>query len=154
MNRPLPAGLLVILIVASLAAAPPCVAADAAKPVETVTSGPAVPLPAQQRADLAAKRIPPTGAPAMPIDTKSLVVDPPRRAPHGPAGLPPASVGAVNPLLRSSAQVWPALGRIPRPEWSAPWMPRKLGECAMIGGLLVPMGHGSTVAPARPTVQP
>jgi hypothetical protein len=154
MNRPLPSGLLVILIASALGAAPRCVAADAAKPVETVTSGPAVLLPAQQRADLAAKRIPSTGAPAaLLIDTKLLVVDPSRTAPHGPAGTPRASVGAVNPLMRSSAQVGPALGRIPRPEWNAPWMPHKLGEVAQIGGHLVPVERGPNVAPAGRTVR-
>ena len=147
-----------VVIALALAAAGPAIA-GAPGNKGTATSGPSVPLSAEQLRAIAAKGVP--VAPAVPAD----VAQPAGGRPAGKAQ-PIVATGArssgeqvarsmrvadgsppIEKEFRHWPQVSPALGPVPRPEWSVPGAPRKQPDFAVIGSQRV-IVRGATVVEA------
>jgi hypothetical protein len=117
------------------------------------TSGPAVPLGADQQRAIAAKGVPavtatPTfAAPTRLVDGKRIPV-PSMRSQAGAAAAPASQ---LRPQLKLPT-ISPAIGRIPRPGWSHPYELSKRPDVAVVGDRRVTVApSGGTAAPARGT---
>ena len=144
-----------LCIAAVLAASVRVATAGAPGSPGSATSGPSVPLSADQLRAIAVKDAArtaaanaPAGAPAMRLVDGKLV--PVMSAPPARATDAAGAVGA--PTLQRHAPlrlptVSPAIGRIPRPEWSLPPRPPKPPDVAVVGDRRVPVTAG-VAAPA------
>jgi hypothetical protein len=136
-----------LLLAAALPAGAP---ADApAKAPEVVTALPPAPLSSAQLSAIAAKPAP-QAAPASPVPAPSKLAHPLLAPPASAFGTSAAATAKRERLLhpqRVLPQISPALGLIPRPEWSDPFAV-KGADVVLIGGHPVPVPGTPVAAPA------
>jgi len=112
-------------LLATLMISAPAHAESAAKPAPFSTIGPQVSLSAAQVLDLQAKRAADLGAARPAAERQAKVTEPPTGVPLNPASVTGsrATTATLKPVVWKV--VSPSLGRIPRPEWSTPWMKKE-----------------------------
>lgn len=127
-----------------LVLSPPAHALDGAKRQSVPLVGPAVQLSAEQLAAIQAKRNADPSVQRAP-EADARAVKPTRPQPPPPdralsnVTLSPAPV-------RQKTIVWPSLGPIPRPSWTAPWLPQKPADVTISRPL--PPASGAGPAPS------